>query len=221
MFTSVPIQPVINIIHNKLANDKHLQQRTSMAIHHIISLLEFCLKSTCFVSQGKYYEQIEGAAVGSPLSSIVANNIFMEEFEARALSTAPHSPSLWKRFVDGTFVVIKSAHKEELFTHINSIDEGIQFTAENTRAYCSMPFKDTLAIPQADGSLLTTVYREPTHTNQYLQWDSYHAISAKYSVTSTLLHRAKDACILPYNSWMKNMNIYRKSLQHASILDGP
>ena len=46
----------------------------------------------------------------------------------------------------------------------------------------------------AVGSLLTTVYRKPTHTNQYLQWDSQHAISAKYSVISTLFHRAKDGC---------------------------
>ena len=94
-FTSVPIQPVINIIHSKLANDKDLQQRTPRAIHHIISLLEFCLKSTYFVFQVKYYKQIEGAAMGSPVSPIVAN-IFMEEFEAKALSTAPHPPSLWK-----------------------------------------------------------------------------------------------------------------------------
>ena len=57
-----------------------------------------------------------------------------------------------------------------------------------------MPFLDTLFIPQVDESLLTTVYRKPTHTNQYLQWDSHHAISAKYSVISTLFHRAKDVC---------------------------
>ena len=131
--------------------------------------------------------------MGSPLSPIVAN-IFMEEFEAKALSSAPHTPSLWKRFVDDTFVVIKSAHKEEFFNHINSIEEGIQFTAENTRADGSVPFLDTLVTPQADGSLLTTVYRKPTHTNQYLQWDSYHAISAKYNVISTLFHRAKEVC---------------------------
>ena len=80
------------------------------------------------------------------------------------------------------------------FTHINSIDEGIPFTAENTRADGSMPFLDTLVIPQADGSLLTTVYRKPTHTNQYLQCNSHHAISAKYSVISSLFHRAKDVC---------------------------
>ena len=57
-----------------------------------------------------------------------------------------------------------------------------------------MPFLDTLVIPQSDGSLLTTVYRKPTHTKKYLQWDRYHAISAKYSVISTLFHRAKDVC---------------------------
>ena len=55
-----------------------------------------------------------------------------------------------------------------------------------------MPFLDTLGTPQADGSLLTTVYRKSTHTNQYLQWDSHHTISAKYSVISTLFHRAKE-----------------------------
>ena len=145
LLTSVPIQPGINIIHNKLINDKDLQQRTCMAIHHIISLLEFCLKSTYFVFHGKYYEQVEGAAMGSPLSPIVTS-ILMEEFEAKALSTAP-PPSLWKRFVDDTFVVIKSAHKEIFVTHNNSIEEGIQFTAENTKKVGSMPCLDNLVLP--------------------------------------------------------------------------
>ena len=189
----MPIQPVVNIIQNKLANDKDLQQRTTMSVKHIISLLEFCLRSTCFAFQGQYYEQTERAAMGSPLSPIVAN-IFMEDFEIKALETAPHPPSLWKRFVDDTFVVIEAQQKEEFFQHINSIDENIKFTAENTRADGAMPFLDTLVILQNDGSLLTTVYRKPTHTNQYLQWDSHHAISNKYSVISTLFHKAKDAC---------------------------
>ena len=96
--------------------------------------------------------------------------------------------------MDDTFVVIKLAHKNEFLDHINSVDEGIQFTAENTRADGSMPFLDTLVIPQPNGSLTTTVFRKPTHTDQYLQWDIHHAISAKYSVISTLLHRAKAAC---------------------------
>ena len=38
------------------------------------------------------------------------------------------------------------------------------------------------------------MYRKPTHTNQYLQWDSHHAISNKYSVISTLFYKTKDVC---------------------------
>ena len=75
----MPIQPVQNIIKEKLANDTALHQRTSMTIDHITTLLEFCMRSASFVFQGQYYQQMEGAAMESPFSPIVAN-IFMEEF---------------------------------------------------------------------------------------------------------------------------------------------
>ena len=193
LFTSVPIQPVLNIIKNRLENDQQLQQRTSMSVNQITSLLEYCLRSTYFVLQGEYYEQLEGAAMGSPLSPIIAN-IYMEEFEIRALSTSPNPPTLWKRFVDDTFVVIQTAHKEDFFHHINSLEDSIQFTAEDIQADRSLPFLDVLVTPQPDGTLTTSVYRKPTHTNQYLQWHSHQSISAKYSVISTLYHRAKEVC---------------------------
>ena len=40
-------------------------------------------------------------------------------------------------------------------------------------------------LPQHDGNLETTVCRKPSNTDIYLQWDSHHAISNKYTLIST------------------------------------
>ena len=131
--------------------------------------------------------------MGSPISPIVAN-LYMEDFEVRTINTSPHPPFMWKRFSDDTFLVIKAAHKQNFLDHINSIDHHIQFKSEDSRPDGSMPFLDILVTPREDGSLNTTVYRKPTHTDLYLQWDSHHTISSKYSVVGTLHHRAKTIC---------------------------
>ena len=89
LFTSLPIQPAIDIIRKLLEEDGELQQRTSMSVNHIISLLEFCSKGTYFTFQGRFYEQQEGAAMGLPISSIVAN-LYMEDFEKKAINSSPH-----------------------------------------------------------------------------------------------------------------------------------
>ena len=190
LFTSVPTTKAITIIKQLLEQDQELQQRTSLSIENILSLLEFCINSTYFSFQGKFYEQLEGAAMGSPLSPIVAN-LYMESFEVETIRSAPHPPYLWKRFVDDTFTILQSSQKNGFLEHINSIDQYIQFTGEDQRSDGAMPFLDILITPGRDGSPSTFVYRKPTHTDLYLQWDSHHTLTSKYSVIGTLQHRAQ------------------------------
>ena len=185
LFTSVPTNKASNIIKQMLEEDQELNQRTTLTIENIISLLEFCITSTYFSFQGKFYEQVEGAAMGSPLGPIVAN-IYMESFEVEALRSAPHPPVLWKRFVDDTFTILQSSKKDGFLEYLNSIDQQIQFTAENQKEDGAMPFLDILVTPGRDGSLITSVFRKPTHTDLYLQWDSHHSLTTKYGVIGTL-----------------------------------
>ena len=58
-----------------------------MSIPQIVSLLEFFLKNTYFPFQGKYYEQVHGAAISLPIRFLIAN-LFMGEFED--INFAPH-----------------------------------------------------------------------------------------------------------------------------------
>ena len=195
LFTSVPIDPTPNIIKDLLEKDHTLKERTVMVVSDIVLLLVFCLKNTYFSSQGQFYEQVEGTAMGSPVSPIVSN-LYMEYLEQNALRTAP-TPRFWCRFVDDTIVIHKEVNKQGFLQHMNSVDPAIKFTVEDNKEDGSIPFLDTIVKPEADGTLSITVHRKPTHTDQYLQWDSHHHLSAKFSVIHTLSHRATTVCRKP------------------------
>ena len=85
-----------------------------------ITWLEFCLKNTYFLFQGKYYEQAHGAAMGPPISPIVAH-LLMEDFDNKAINTAINPRKIWKRYAD-TFVIQKTKHTTPFLQHINSTD---------------------------------------------------------------------------------------------------
>ncbi|CAH1268586.1 KLHL9 [Branchiostoma lanceolatum] len=53
-----------------------------------------------------------------------------------------------------------------------------------------LPFLDTKTIIEKDGRLQFEVYRKPTHTDQYLAFDSHHPLEHKLAVIKTLFHRA-------------------------------
>ena len=100
----------------------------------------------------------------------------------------------WHRFVDDTFVIHKEVNKQGFLQNINSNDPAIKFTVEDNKEDGPIPFLDTTVKPEADGTLSITVYKKPTHSDQYLQWDSHHHLSAKFSVIHTLSHRVKMVC---------------------------
>ena len=118
----------------------------------------------------------------------------MEDFENKAINTAECPPRFWNRYVDDTFVVIDVTKKQGFLEHINGVDPHIHFTTEDGRTDGSIPFLDTIVMPLSDSSLLTSVYRKPTYTDQYLQWKIHHHLSAKFSVINTLKHRTKTVC---------------------------
>ena len=98
--------------------------------HHfedgILASFQHVLASTYFCFDGKFYEQTDGVAMGSPLSPVIAN-FFMEDLEKSAIAQAPHKPMCWFRYVDDTFVIWPHGKQklEEFLNHLNGIHKNI------------------------------------------------------------------------------------------------
>ena len=67
LFTSVQVDPALSIIKDLTEQDTSLHNRTVLSIHNIIELLGFCLHNTYLSFQNKFYEQVEGVAMGSSI----------------------------------------------------------------------------------------------------------------------------------------------------------
>jgi hypothetical protein len=189
LFTCIPPEDALVVAKDYLGKDNNLRERTPLSPFQLIQLLRLCLETTYFLCMGDYYKQIHGCAMGSPVSPIVVN-LYMEKFERTALDTYQGTcPSHWYCYVDDTWVVLRKEETDQFFQHINSIDSNIKFTQEVIQDN-QLPFLDCLVKCQPDNSLITTVYRKQTHTDQYLLFSSHHPLNQKLGVVRTLFHRA-------------------------------
>ena len=81
---------------------------------------------------GKFYEQCDGVATGSPLGPTLAN-VFMCHFENIWLENCPahFKPIVYRRFVDDTFLLFQTKDDVEKFkNYLNKQHKNIKFTSE-------------------------------------------------------------------------------------------
>jgi hypothetical protein len=77
LFTKVPVNDTMYLLRQHFDED-------------ILRLFHDVLTTSFFSFNGQFYEQIDGVAMGSPLSPVIAN-FYMEDFEERALNLAPRT----------------------------------------------------------------------------------------------------------------------------------
>ena len=108
--------------------------------------------------------------MGSPVSPIVAN-LFMEWFEQQAIGSFKYEITIWKRYVDDTIVALCDELLDKFTAHINSIHPAIKFTRELEQDQ-NIAMLDANIRRDHTGQLTFSVYRKPTHTDQYLNFTS-------------------------------------------------
>ncbi|KAL9985461.1 hypothetical protein ACROYT_G007872 [Oculina patagonica] len=117
-------------------------------------------------------------------------NLYMESFEEQAIASSSYKPKIWKRYVDDTFTILDRKNVDSFLQHLNNQQPSIRFTME-TESDSKLAFLDTAVLREPDGRLTTSIYRKPTHTDQYLAYDSHHPQSVKRGIVKCLYERAK------------------------------
>ena len=101
----------------------------------------------------------------------------------------PVKPFFWRRYVDDIISAVSGNEAERLLSHLNSVEPSIQLTLEREKDR-HLPFLDLNVYIGEQGSLDTSVYCNPSHTDKYLAFDSHYSICRKNSMAKTLIMRA-------------------------------
>ncbi|KAK5638773.1 hypothetical protein RI129_013068 [Pyrocoelia pectoralis] len=127
--------------------------------------------------------------MGSPLSPAIAD-IYMEDFENKAIFTFPLKPKCWYRYVDDTFVIWQHGldNLNDFLQHLNNIHPNIKFTMEIEKQN-QLPFLDIL-VTKIENEFSYTLFRKQTHTNRYLNAHSHHHPSQFHAIIKSLTTRS-------------------------------
>ena len=113
LFSNVPLDYTIDVILRKIYTDKLI--KTKIKKLQFKELLELCTKHLHFSFNGEMFRQIDGVAMGSPLGPVIAN-IFMTELEEKIVPQFSDVMSVWLRYVDDTFTIIKDGEIQNVIT---------------------------------------------------------------------------------------------------------
>ena len=106
-----------------------------------------------------------------------------------------------KRYIDNSFKIVKHNQRDLFTDHLNSIDVtgSIRFTDE-PELEGRIPFLGALVTRKTDGSMKVQVYCKKTHSDQYLNFGSHHALQHKLGIIRTLYDRCDNIVTDPMDA---------------------
>jgi len=189
LYTNVPINETIELIINNIYTDSTILFNGFNEVQ-FRKLLNLTLNDTYFKFDGCIYKQIDGLAMGSPLSPVAAN-IFLNFFETRLLNQCPLNikPSFYRRYLDDTFLLFNDEQQaREFYDFINNQHDSIKFTFDGESDNC-LSFLD-VNICRENNHFSTSVYRKPTFSGLGTNFFSNIYNQYKSSSLNTLINRA-------------------------------
>ena len=138
-------------------------------------LLTVTMSESLVLLDGEYYKQIYGVAIGSPLLPTFANS-FLSYHKQIWLKNCPceFKPAIYKRYVDGTFLLfLSNDHIEKFQCYLNCQHLNIKFTSE-------------IGVRRVSNRFSTSIYRKVTFSGVFTNFESFVPVSFKSNLIFTL-----------------------------------
>ena len=199
------LYPNINQEEGVNACHEYLERRSEKSVSSkvLCKLILLVLKCSTLIFKNRYFHQICGTVMGTPLAVNFAN-LFMAKFEEDMLQEYERihkeRPAMWIRFIDDIFIILEGSmdclNKFIQFTNSFAREKGYKssITFKHATSTKSVDFLDTTVNLQPDGSLASTLFNKPTASHQYLHQKSYHVSHAKNSLPKSQFIRIRRIC---------------------------
>ncbi len=190
LYTMIPqVEGVLAL--RKMFDHLKITQINGLKLEVIIRLARFVMVNNYFKYYNKFYHQIRGGAMGSPLTLTIAN-CYMFFCERQMVKQISNSKGLYIRYIDDIFIAINwpLRHLLKQVDRWNTFDNNIQLSANFGP---SANFLD-LHIENKAGQLYTSVYQKPSYEPYYLPFNSIHPLHMKKNIPFAMLLRAVRYC---------------------------
>ena len=194
LFTNIPLQETIDIAINLIFNHN---PNLNITKKELKKLFLFATSQTHFIFNSKFYNQIDGVAMGSPLAPVLAN-IFMGFYESKWLNEYNlNKPKFYLRYVDDILAAFdKEQDSLDFLNFLNKKHPNIKFTIEKQTNH-SIAFLDVFISGINNQNLTLQTYHKSTYTGLLLNFKSFTSFSYKISLIKCLLDRSFKIC----NNW--------------------
>jgi hypothetical protein len=213
LYVNIPIDETIKITKTLLA--KHNDEKTT---YQITTLLETILRQNYFVFQDHIYQPDKGVAMGSPLSSTIAET-FLQHIEEAILKQLLDTNCIlyYARYVDDILLIYDHTQTtyESILTFTNNLHKNLQLIP-NPEMDGQVNFLDLL-ISRKPKHLEIDIFRKPTTTNTTINFLSNHPMEHKMSAYRFHLERMYS---LPLNQ-IQRQNEWETILQIANSNNFP
>lgn len=193
LYTNIPIHAGIKAVENVFQQ----YPDPSRPDQELLQLLYINLTKNDFIFDGKFYLQTKGTAMGKRFAPAYAN-IFMADWETKALAKSIKKPLHYLRYLDDIFGIWVDSESEfnDFIILLNTFDPSIKL--KHTQSYQSVDFLDTTVFKGPEFHITNKVdlkvYFKPTDTHALLHKTSFHPKCTFAGIVKSQLIRFSRIC---------------------------